>query len=184
MNKKILSAGLLSAMIFASANANAFYVGAGVGSSKAKVDGDTYDKETAFTVSAGMSIPLPLIPIRGEVELLNLKSGDDEVEGKIYGAAANAYVGLPLLPIVKPYVGMGLAYSQMKYSDTSIPFSGKSEWKVRPQYMIGLDLDLPLIPIAGGIEYRYMDTSFGGKDFPTDVDTKVHTVLVKGRVYF
>lgn len=178
MNKKVLSLSL-AGLILASANANAFYVGAGVGSSKAKIDGSSLDKDTAFSLSAGMSIPLPLIPIRGEVELFNLKSSDDSVTGKITGAAANAYVGLPLLPIVKPYVGMGLAYSQLKGDGE------KSDWQVVPQYMLGLDLSLPLIPVAGGIEYRYMDTKFDGKDFGDDgVKTKVHTVMMKGRFHF
>jgi hypothetical protein len=46
MNKKVLSLSL-AGLILASANANAFYVGAGVGSSKAKFDGSSFDKDTA-----------------------------------------------------------------------------------------------------------------------------------------
>ncbi len=182
MNKKLLSLSL-AGLILASANANAFYVGAGVGSSKAKIDGTSFDKDAAFSVYTGMSIPLPLIPIRGEVEIFNLKSEKDSINTKIQGAAANAYVGLPLLPIVKPYVGMGLAYSQLKESGDFGTM--KSDWAVRPQYMLGLDLSLPLIPVAGGIEYRYMDTTFDGKDFGSDgVKGKIHTVMMKGRFHF
>ena len=128
-----------------------------------------------------MSIPLPLIPIRGEVELFNLQAEKDGVDGKIYGAAANAYVGLPLLPIIKPYIGMGLAYTQLKVS--ALGSSDKSDWKVAPQYMLGLDLSLPLIPVAGGIEYRYMDTTFKNID-GDDAKVKTHTVMVKGRFTF
>ena len=175
MNKKVLSLSV-AALLLASANANAFYIGAGVGSSKAKVNGINLDSDAAYSISTGMSIPLPLIPIRGEVELFNLKSGHDDMTGKIYGAAANAYVGLPLLPIVKPYLGMGLAYTQLK-GETPVA-SDKTDWKVTPQYMIGLDLSLPLIPVAGGIEYRYMDTKFD------DIKTKVQTVMIKGRFNF
>ena len=173
MNKKVLSLSI-AAIVLASANANAFYIGASVGSSKAKVDGTSLDKGTAYSIATGMSIPLPLIPIRGEVELFNYNGSIDalDIDGKIYGASANAYVGLPLLPIVKPYVGMGLAYTQSKFD------SDKSDWKVAPQYMLGLDLSLPLIPVAGGVEYRYMDTKFD------DVKTKIHTVMVKGRFNF
>lgn len=183
MNKKILSLSV-AALVLASANANAFYVGAGVGSSKTKLEDTTYDKDAAFSVYTGMSIPLPLIPIRGEVELFNLKSEKNTDEGKIQGAAANAYIGLPLLPIIKPYIGMGLTYSQLKAS--SVIGTLKSDWGVRPQYMIGLDLSLPLIPVAGGIEYRYMDSTFDGKDFSGDdsIKAKVHTIMMKGRFSF
>ena len=77
------------------------------------------------------------------------------------------------------YVGMGLAYSQLKGN------GAKSDWQVVPQYMLGLDLSLPLIPVAGGIEYRYMDTKFDGKDFGDNgIKTKVHTVMMKGRFHF
>ena len=181
MNKKILSVGLLSAMILASANANAFYVGAGVGTSKTKIDGESVDKDNALTVSTGFKIPLPLIPIRAEVEYLQFNSEEDGLgEAKTYGMAANAYVGLPLIPLIKPYVGMGLGYMQQKLKDAG--FSDKSDWTVVPQYMIGLDLDLPLIPVAGGVEYRYIDTTFDN-DFG-EYDSKIHTFLVKGRFYF
>ncbi|MCR5506452.1 MAG: outer membrane beta-barrel protein [bacterium] len=181
MNKKVLSLSL-AALVLASANANAFYVGAGVGTSKAKFEDVSLDRDAAFSIYTGMSIPLPLIPIRGEIELMNLKSSKDEIDGKVYGAAANAYVGLPLLPIVKPYVGMGLAYAQAKFSDDTGSY--KSDWKVVPQYMLGLDLSLPLIPVAGGVEYRYMDADFDGKDFGDGVKTKVHTIMMKGRFHF
>ena len=179
MNKKVLSLSL-AGLILASANANAFYIGAGVGTSKTKVDGENVDKDNALTVSTGFKIPLPLIPIRAEVEYLQFNSEEDGLgEAKTYGVAANAYVGLPLIPLIKPYVGMGLAYSQLKGDGE------KSDWQVVPQYMLGLDLSLPLIPVAGGIEYRYMDTKFDGKDFGNDgVKTKVHTVMMKGRFHF
>lgn len=181
MNKKILSVGLLSAMILASANANAFYVGAGVGTSKTKIDGESVDKDNALTVSTGFKIPLPLIPIRAEVEYLQFNSEEDGLdEAKTYGMAANAYVGLPLIPLIKPYVGMGLGYMQQKLKGAG--FSDKSDWTVVPQYMIGLDLDLPLIPVAGGVEYRYIDTTFDNDS--GEYDSKIHTFLVKGRFYF
>ena len=175
MNKKLLSLSV-AALVLASTNANAFYIGAGAGSSKVKSEGATLDGKASFVVSTGMSIPLPLIPIRGEVELMNLEAKEDNTKGKIYGAAANAYIGLPLLPIIKPYIGMGLSYTQLKISGSGI--SDKSDWKVAPQYMLGLDLSLPLIPVAGGVEYRYMDTKYD------DTKVKSHTVMVKGRFTF
>ena len=115
MNKKILCASLIvSALLGSSFDANAFYVGASVGSSKTKITsgdmGINGDGKTAFSVYSGMEIPLPLIPIRAEIEYLQLDSDKDGYDAKTYGVGANAYVGLPLLPIIKPYVGMGLGY--------------------------------------------------------------------------
>lgn len=183
MNKKILVASLFSAMVLSSVNANAFYVGAGVGNSKTEVNDTKIDSDSAFSVYTGLSIPLPLIPIRGEVEYAQFSSSENGVgDVKTYGVAANAYVGLPLFPLIKPYVGMGLGYMQQKVEPTGMS-SKKSDWAVVPQYMIGVDVDLPLIPVAGGVEYRYIDASFDG-DAGSEYDSKIHTILVKGRLKF
>lgn len=200
MNTKIISTGLiLSSLILMAPKADAYYIGASVGSSKTKVsveDKINMQSKTAFTVSTGMEIPLPLIPIRAEVEYLQLNSDKDGADLKTYGVGANAYVGLPLLPIIKPYVGMGLGYLKQ---DLKMPvdFDGddiyeskvktKSDWTVVPQYMIGLDVSLPIIPVAGGVEYRYIDSKFKGfndteEDF--NAKSKIHTFLMKARIKF
>ncbi len=189
MNKKIVLASLVvSALFGASLKADAFYIGAGVGSSKTKVNVDekiSMNGKTAFSVYSGLEIPLPLIPIRAEVEYLQLDSDKDGFDAKTYGVGANAYVGLPLLPIIKPYVGMGLGYMKQELKDEGD--KAKSDWTVVPQYMLGLDVSLPLIPIAGGVEYRYLDTKFKGfsdDDGDFNAKSKIHTFLVKARVKF
>lgn len=189
MNKKLLTAGVVASVLFgASLKADAFYVGAGVGSSKTKISADekiNMDGKTAFSVYSGMEIPLPLIPIRAEVEYLQLDSDKNGFDAKTYGVGANAYVGLPLLPIVKPYIGMGLGYMKQELKDDGDKV--KSDWTVVPQYMLGLDVSLPLIPIAGGVEYRYLDTKFKGfndDDGDFSAKSKIHTFLVKARVKF
>lgn len=200
MNTKIISTGLiLSSLILMAPKADAYYIGASVGSSKTKVsmeDKINMQSKTAFTVSTGMEIPLPLIPIRAEVEYLQLKSDKDGADMKTYGVGANAYVGLPLLPIIKPYVGMGLGYLKQElkgpadFDDDGVyesTFKAKSDWTVVPQYMIGLDVSLPLIPVAGGVEYRYIDSKFKGfndseEDF--NAKSKIHTFLMKARIKF
>ncbi|MGN0929157.1 MAG: outer membrane beta-barrel protein [Alphaproteobacteria bacterium] len=201
MNKKLLIASLVvSSIVGTSLKADAFYVGAGVGSSKTKVRVDDLDikgdEKTAFSVYSGMEIPLPLIPIRAEIEYLHLKSDKDGNDATTYGASANAYVGLPLLPIIKPYVGMGLGYMQQELKMPLIDednglilgkLKDKSDWTVVPQYMLGFDISLPLIPIAGGVEYRYIDTKFKGfndDDGDFSAKSKIHTFLVKARVKF
>lgn len=200
MNTKIISTGLiLSSLILMAPKADAYYIGASVGSSKTKVsmeDKINMQSKTAFTVSTGMEIPLPLIPIRAEVEYLQLNSDKDGSDLKTYGVGANAYVGLPLLPIIKPYVGMGLGYLKQDvkmladFDDDGIyesKIKTKSDWTVVPQYMIGLDVSLPLIPVAGGVEYRYIDSKFKGfndteEDF--NAKSKIHTFLMKARIKF
>lgn len=190
MNKKIVFASLVVSALFGSSlRADAFYVGAGVGSSKTKVKVDDIsvngDGKTAFSVYSGMEIPLPLIPIRAEVEYLQLDSDKDGWDAKTYGVGANAYVGLPLLPIIKPYVGMGFGYMKQDLKFEEYKF--KSDWTVVPQYMLGLDVSLPLIPVAGGVEYRYLDTKFKGfpdEDGDFSAKSKIHTFLVKARVKF
>lgn len=200
MNTKIISTGLiLSSLILMAPKADAYYIGASVGSSKTKVsmeDKINMQSKTAFTVSTGMEIPLPLIPIRAEVEYLQLKSDKYGEDLKTYGVGANAYVGLPLLPIIKPYVGMGLGYLKQElkgpadFDDDGIyesTFKAKSDWTVVPQYMIGLDVSLPLIPVAGGVEYRYIDSKFKGFNDTEEnfnAKSKIHTFLMKARIKF
>ena len=200
MNTKIISTGLiLSSLILMAPKADAYYIGASVGSSKTKVsveDKINMQSKTAFTVSTGMEIPLPLIPIRAEVEYLQLNSDKDGADLKTYGVGANAYVGLPLLPIIKPYVGMGLGYLKQDlkmpadFDDDDIYESKvktKSDWTVVPQYMIGLDVSLPIIPVAGGVEYRYIDSKFKGFNDTEEnfnAKSKIHTFLIKARIKF
>lgn len=201
MNTKIISTGLiLSSLILMAPKADAYYIGASVGSSKTKVRVDDMnikgDEKTAFSVYSGMEIPLPLIPIRAEIEYLHLKSDKDGSDATTYGASANAYVGLPLLPIIKPYVGMGLGYMQQELKMPA-DFDGddiyeskvktKSDWTVVPQYMIGLDVSLPIIPVAGGVEYRYIDSKFKGFNDTEEnfnAKSKIHTFLMKARIKF
>ena len=58
----------------------------------------------------------------------------------------------------------------------------KSDFKYVPQYMAGFDLDLPTVILAGGIEYRYLGTSF---DFVDESrKSRIHTFLLKLRYKF
>ncbi len=192
MNKKLLSMALFSVLSLSSVGAEAFYVGMGLGSSSVDPrnlgggpNARKHEGKFSYTVSAGMELPVPLIPIRAEVEYLNFKSSiQADAKTRINGFAANVYVGLPLIPVVKPYVGFGLGSIKQVFnlgpSDTDYY---KSDNGLTPQYMIGLDLDLPIIPVAGGVEYRYVDKKF---DFPRigKMRSTVSTVLAKVRFKF
>lgn len=179
MNKEIMSLTLvLSSVLLLSTKADAFYIGGSFGQSETKVKGTSVDEDLAFSLYAGMTLPIPLIPIRGEVEYMHLKSSEDNSDVKTHGAAANAYIGLPLLPIIKPYIGVGLGYLQQ-----DIKGSDKSDWEVTPQYMVGFDISLPIIPIAGGVEYRYIDTDFKNDDMGK-YKSKIHAFFIKARWKF
>ena len=184
MNKKVLSMALVSSLSLVSVKADAFYVGMGLGSSNVdpKDTGSVSNSKSKFsyTVAAGMELPIPLVPVRAELEYLNFKSSlVANAKTKVNGVAANVYVGLPLIPVVKPYVGFGLA-SVKQVTELGPDEILKSDRSVAPQYMVGLDLDLPIIPVAGGIEYRYVNNKF---DFPVIGKQKstVTTVLAKIR---
>ena len=189
MKKNLLAISLISVLSL-STSANALYVGGNVGVSKAVFKSDTTDKlnaSVAYSFVAGMELPVPMMPVRAEVEYLNLRSKllpPSKEYLKTNGFGVNAYVGLPLMPILTPYIGFGL--NSMKQSFKVDEDNFKSKRAITPQYMIGLDLDLPLIPVAGGIEYRYMNKKFD-YDVNNSVVTnrsKINMFLAKLRVKF
>ena len=187
MNKKVLSAGLLSALLLGSMNANAFYIGASAGMSKNElkdnVENQKFSSNGAYTVSFGYTLPVPAVKPRVELEYANLLSSEDSDDVKTEGLAANAYVNIPVLPVVTPYVGVGVGYFRQKMD------SEKSDWRVLPQYMAGLDLSIPFFPVAFAAEYRLIDTSFDYDNRKyyspsASVDSKIQALLVRGRINF
>ncbi|MDR1009390.1 MAG: outer membrane beta-barrel protein [Rickettsiales bacterium] len=171
MNKKFATLAVMAVLASTGASAGMSYMGFSVGSSSGKVDpsglpSSDLDTGAAWSIYGGFALPVPLFPVRAEVEYIQYGFKDAD---KITGFGVNAYVGLPLIPVVKPYLGLGA---------TNLKPSGV-ESNTSMQYMIGLDLDIPMMPLAGGVEYRYIPASFEG-----DLDIKIHSFLVKGRVYF
>ena len=183
MNRKIFTI-LIMSIAFTSKKANAvsFYTGIGVGDSKNKIENYHLDNKKAFTFSIGSSFDIPLFPIRLEAEYLKFNSKKDSIESKIYGAGLNTYVNLPLLPILVPYIGLGISHLTEKIEDTSINITKKSNNKITPQYIIGIDLNLPTVIFAGSLEYRYIDSSF--KFDNNKIDVKHYAFLFKARLKF
>ena len=175
MNKKFLAA-TLAGFLFAAQDAGAFYVGIAGGNSRTKIEDTKIGSGNSFTIAAGIGLPIPLFSIRAEAEYLNLRSSDDDFSARTHGLAANGYLNLPLLPIVRPYLGFGLANLKQK------SFGETSSSKITPQYMAGLDISIPLLPIAAGIEYRYIDTKFDYDGL--EASSKVRTALAKIRYTF
>ncbi|MCL2438902.1 MAG: outer membrane beta-barrel protein [Alphaproteobacteria bacterium] len=160
------------ALVFAAADASAFgkYIGGSGGTSRASLHDDTdrYDmgKGGAWSMYAGIDLPIPVVPIRAELEYAQYNFDD---RAQTWGIGVNALVGLPLLPILKPYIGMGIASYQVR------GVSGSHE---NLSYMAGLDLNIPMFPIAGGVELRYIPLDLG------DDTQYIKAALVKARVYF
>jgi len=86
----------------------------------------------------------------------------------VSGYGVNGYVALSVIPVVKPYIGLGImrgtqTFGYIKDSQTTL------------QYMAGIDLDVQDVPIAGSIEWRYIpmpEANVGGQDF----GGKIHTL--------
>lgn len=160
-----------------------YYIGISGGEARTTINEIGLDKDKSYTLSTGLKFGPLLYPIKVEIEYLNLKSKKEFiVQTKTEGVAINSYIGIPLLPILEPYIGLGIANmkEKAKYDYENIWIS--SDWKLTPQYMIGIDIDLPTVSMAGGIEYRYIDTSF---NFDREKsDTKIHTFFFKIRLKF
>ena len=185
MNKKLLIASFAVLACLAGKETKAFYAGLSVGATDTKVDGNKIGTGTSYTAAIGTSIPLLITSIRAEAEYMSLVSSGEKDGGNLdrattSGYGLNAYLDLPLLPLIKPYIGFGLAHMKQEIRDLAGD-KYKSKSDLTPQYMIGLDASIPLLPIAGGIEWRYIDTKF---DYDGKVKSSISSFLVKARVYF
>ena len=187
MNKKVLSVGILGLALLGSVDASAMYVGLSAGVSKNElrdnIENKKFSSNGAYTVSAGYTLPIMFVKPRVELEYSDLLSSEDNDDVKTRGVALNAFVNIPVLPVVTPYVGVGVGYFRQEME------SDKSDWRVLPQYMAGLDISIPFSPFAFSAEYRLIDTSFDydSKEFyvpNTSLDSKIQSLLVKARVNF
>ncbi len=206
MNKKLLSLTVLTLMATTSYKADAmFYVNGSAGLSISDVTAVKTKNKMGYGFAAGVNLPVPIVSIRGEAEFSSLntaKLGVDfgtinvnQIDNNIKANMINVYVGVPPIPLlpIKIYAGYGIGKSELTQeitSSISVPgLSGstsgtlKSKKDLAQQYMVGLDVSVPLIPVAGGIEYRFMN-----KDFTMENDRKenirLHSILGKVRYEF
>lgn len=157
MKSKILSL-FLSIMLISTPSLAGFYAGLGLGS--AFNDGSVLKNHTrsslknspVYSLSAGYQLPLLLTDVRVEGEYLRIHPD------KKYGGHAsmdafmvNGYANLPILPIINPYIGLGLGMSRFEH-ENSPAYQG----------MLGLEYELPFMPVTIGGEYRYFKVSEDG----------------------
>ena len=206
MNKKLLSLTVLTLRGTTSYKADAmFYVNGSAGVSISDVTAVKTKNKMGYGFAAGVNLPVPIVSIRGEAEFSSLNSAKlgvdfgtinvNQIDNNIKANMINVYVGVPPIPLlpIKIYAGYGIGKSELTQEITSsiaVPglsasTSGtlKSKKDLAQQYMVGLDVSVPLVPVAGGIEYRFMN-----KDFTMENDRKenirLHSILGKVRYEF
>jgi opacity protein-like surface antigen len=180
MKKNLYPLILLATLGFA-LNASAdFYAGLGIGGSfndgsaiKNNIKTE-YKNSTFYSLYGGYELPLPLFDIRGELEYQRIRPElKDGRTKQLDGLFANAYGTIPLIPLIDPYVGLGLGRVRYDHSN-SFAF----------QYMLGADYELPFAPVTIGGEYRYLKVNeTTGK---ANVSSKYHTniLMLKARYLF
>ncbi len=165
---------LLVAVTFLSAGvAKAdFYAGIGFGGSfndgAVKTDGvkTSYKDTPVYNLLGGYELPLPLLDIRGEAEILYMKPkvkiGDDR---KLQAVMANAVAVVPFIPLIDPYVGAGMGYVRFDHNNA-----------IAVQGILGVEYELPIAPIIVGGEYRYFKVNeTSGK---ANSESKFHTNML------
>ncbi len=149
--KKYLSLILAAGLAMATTVKADFYAGAGLGGSfnGGSVTTDSiksdYKNSPIYSVFGGYELPLPLFDIRGEVEYLHakpaVKTGRDR---KLDALMVNAIGVIPFIPVIDPYVGLGLGRARYDHTN-SFAF----------QWLTGVEYELPFMPATIGGEYRY-----------------------------
>ncbi|MDR2901816.1 MAG: porin family protein [Lactobacillales bacterium] len=134
-----------------------FYTGIGFGSALngggATTNGDdsSFKNSYGYSIFGGYELPITFMDARVEAEFLYLKApvkdGDDR---NFKGVMFNAVGVIPFVPVVDPYVGLGIGYSRFDHTNT-----------VAWQAIGGVDYQLPFAPVVIGGEYRYLTTTEG-----------------------
>ena len=182
---KIKSIAFLSTatimMMTGHANANLLfdiYGGAtmGVGASARLLDDHVYD-HGAQSYGALFGVDLPLFRVEAEYNYLN---GHDT---KINLGMVNAYFKIPT-PVLKPYFGAGIGTTFDSKFEPSIGSAVTMDDVITYQGMLGLTLDLPVIPVKFDIEGRILYANNVYKVIDDAVDVMHYDARVKLRYIF
>lgn len=171
--------GLLAGICLMAGAASAdFYAGGGLGAGfngGSAFNGGVkseYKNSAVYSIAGGYELPLPLFDVRGEAEFLRtrpeLKDGRTK---KLDGVFLNAYGTIPLIPLIDPYVGLGLG--RVRYDHTN---------SFAVQGMLGAEYELPFAPMTVGGEYRYLKVNeTTGK---VNAPSKYHTNILMFKVRY
>lgn len=157
-----------------------YYAGVGVGASFN--DGTAYTKGVrssykntpAYSLFGGYELPLPLLDIRGEAEILYMRPKVDAGrDRKLQSVLVNAIGVIPFIPLIDPYVGVGFGYVRFDHNNA-----------MAVQGILGVEYELPIAPITVGAEYRYYKINEDcGK---VNSESKFHTnmLMLKAKYLF
>lgn len=172
-------AALIAGLTWAGQVCADFYAAGGIGASfnggtshnKAGVK-SSFDNSMALSLAGGYELPLPLFDIRGEAELIHnrpkLKSHQTK---KLDGVMFNAYGTIPLIPLIDPYVGLGIGRVRFDHSNA-----------FAVQGIIGAEYELTFAPVTVGAEYRRLKTN--GKTGAKDAPSKYHANMLMLKVRY
>ena len=154
---KLNSLSILTAatLMLGVANANAgiafdLYAGATAGFGGHKFTVDDYSKrESAKSYGMVAGIDIPFIRLEGEYNYMTGEKVDVQI------LALNAYVKMPGLIIVTPYVGGGIGgVLKVDTVKSLIPADYELSGKAIYQGMLGATFDIPTLPIKVDVEGR------------------------------
>ncbi|MDY6407297.1 MAG: outer membrane beta-barrel protein [Pseudomonadota bacterium] len=179
--KKHLLWGLLSASLLFGDLAHAdFYAGAGLGGSfnggrsSNGISSVKYKNSSFWSLAGGYELPLPLFDVRGELEYMRTRPEVKDGRTKqLDGLFLNGYADIPLIPIIDPYVGLGIGRTRFDHTN-SFAIQG----------MLGAEYELPFAPVVMSGEYRYLKVNeTTGK---VNRESKYHSniLMLKARYMF
>jgi len=177
--KKILSMCLGTFMILGASAAQAdFYAGVGYGvgfnGGSAYLDGKrgSYQESSVYGLEGGYILPLPLFDVRGEVEYVRSRPDVKQQHARRLDLMmGNISAVIPFVPLVDPYVGLGVGYGRYDHKNTSA-------W----QSQIGVEYNFLTAPFVIGGEYRYLKlTDSCGKH---DNKSKYHSNMLMLKVKY
>ena len=152
--KSFLTAGAL-AIIAANANAGVafdFYAGAtaGLGGQSFTVDDHT-EKYSAKSFGAIAGVDIPFIRLEAEYNYMDGQKVDIQM------GALNAYIKMPGMVVITPYIGGGIGMVWYVDIDDSIHVGDYDETgKGVFQGMLGATFDIPAVPFKIDVEGRIM----------------------------
>ncbi len=171
---------LMGALALPSIGRADFYIGAGVGSAfnNASLDTDLnfsdYEKSPAYLLSAGFSMPLVITDLRIEAEYLRTRPETKLGHKSTLDAAfANAYLNVPLIPLIDIYAGAGIGAARFEHN-TSPALQG----------MLGAEYTPPIIPLTIGAEYRYTKINESAGKSDNTAKFAANMILFKMRYAF
>jgi opacity protein-like surface antigen len=168
-----------------------------------------YETEWDMTYHAALGYEIPIMPFRLEAEystgsadydkvtftgnILDFLGDDSKVfsnvsglEGSYTAYMANAYGMIPGIPVVKPYIGVGLGMVTAEVDDmTSDTADAEMESSFGWQAMIGVEIQPPVLPFGISAEYRYLSTDGDVKDDPNQtIELDIQSFIAKLRFIF